>query len=302
MTIYGYARDSADGPALDAQRAALKAAGAEQVFHETASGAKGDRKVLAQALSGLKAGDSFVVTRLDRVARSTRDLLDILDTIARKGASFRPLGEPWADTATAQGRLLLTVLGGLAEFERELIVTRTGEGRVRAKERGVHMGRPPMLTTHQRKEALDALADGTATQADLSRRFNVSQSTISRLGDKLIPAKAQPPLDAGTERAARIFMGRVSERYPVDRAILFGSRARRTHTADSDADIAVVLKGQHGKRSTTAIDMAGIAFDVMLETGVLVEALPLWGDEMEYPERFSNPALIETIQREGVAL
>lgn len=132
--------------------------------------------------------------------------------------------------------------------------------------------------------------------------LDVSPSTISRLGNQLIPAKAHPPLDADTERAVRVFMGRVSECYPVDRAILFGSCARRTHTADSDADIAVVLKGQHGKRSTAAIDMAGIAFDVMLETGILVEALPLWRDEMEQPERFNNPALIKTIQREGVAL
>ena len=81
----------------------------------------------------------------------------------------------------AHGRLMLTVLGGLAEFERELIRTRTGEGRARAETRGVHMGRPPKLTAHQKREALNALADGTASQADLARRFNVSQATISRL-------------------------------------------------------------------------------------------------------------------------
>src|SRR3546814_17919463 len=91
-------------------------------------------------------------------------------------------------------------------------------------------------------------------------------------------------------------MSRISGRYAVDRAILFGSRARRTHNATSDADIAVVLKGEHGKRSTKAIDLAGIAFDVMLETGNLVEDLPLWGDEMENPEQISHPALIRTIQ------
>jgi hypothetical protein len=94
-------------------------------------------------------------------------------------------------------------------------------------------------------------------------------------------------------------MGRISGRYSVDRAILFGSRARRTHTADSDSDIAVVLKGEHGKRSTTAIDMAGIAFDVMLETGILVEALSLSGGEMEHPEQLSNPALIRTTASKG---
>ena len=185
MTIYGYARVSTDGQTLDAQRAALVAAGATKVFHETASGLKSDRKELAKMLKVMGAGDTLLITRLDRLARSTRDLLNILDTVPRAGALFRSLGDPWADTTTAHGRLMLTVLGGLAEFERELIVARTSEGRARAKARGQHMGRPPKLTAHQRAEALRALADGSATQADLARRFNVSQSTISRLGDKL---------------------------------------------------------------------------------------------------------------------
>jgi DNA invertase Pin-like site-specific DNA recombinase len=96
-------------------------------------------------------------------------------------AGFRSLADAWADATTPHGRLMLTVLGGLAEFERELIRARTSEGRSRAKVRGVHMGRPPALTRHQREEALQALADGTATQADLARRFNVDRSTISRL-------------------------------------------------------------------------------------------------------------------------
>jgi hypothetical protein len=121
------------------------------------------------------------LTRLDRLARSTRDLLNILDGVAKAGAGFRSLADVWADTTTPHGRLMLTVLGGLAEFERDLIRTRTGEGRARAKTRGVHMGRPPKLTTHQKREALNALADGGTSQADLARRFNVSQATISRL-------------------------------------------------------------------------------------------------------------------------
>ncbi len=181
MTILGYARVSTDGQTLDAQIAALKAAGAERVFRETASGAKSDRRVLARLLNSIGQGDTLLVTRLDRLARSTRDLLNTLDTIAKAGAGFRSLHDAWADTTTPHGRLMLTVLGGLAEFERELIRARTGEGRERAKARGVHMGRPPVLTRHQREEALQALAEGTATQADLARRFNVSQSTISRL-------------------------------------------------------------------------------------------------------------------------
>lgn len=181
MTTYGYARVSTDGQSVDAQVKALRAAGAEKVFRETASGTKSDRRELARALRAVGDGDTLLVTRLDRLARSTRDLLNTLDAIAKAGAGFRSLADAWADTTTPHGRLMLTVLGGLAEFERELIRARTVEGRERAKARGVHMGRPPALTRHQREEALAALENGTATQADLARRFNVSQSTISRL-------------------------------------------------------------------------------------------------------------------------
>lgn len=179
--IYGYARVSTDGQTLDAQLAALKAGGAEKVFQETASGARTDRKELARALQALNAGDTLLVTRLDRLARSTRDLLNVLDAIGAKAAAFRSLADPWADTTTAHGRLILTVLGGLAEFERELIRARTGDGRERAKARGVKMGPRFKLTHHQQREVLQALADHSATQADLARRFNVARSTISRL-------------------------------------------------------------------------------------------------------------------------
>ncbi|PMS33436.1 nucleotidyltransferase family protein [Trinickia symbiotica] len=95
-------------------------------------------------------------------------------------------------------------------------------------------------------------------------------------------------------------MERIAGRYQVSRALLFGSRARETHSQESDADIAVILPGQHGRRTPIALEMAGIAFDVLLETGVLVEALPLWEDEMDHPELFSNPALIKNILREGI--
>jgi DNA invertase Pin-like site-specific DNA recombinase len=179
--IFGYARVSTDGQSVDAQVKALRAAGAEKIFKETASGAKTERAQLRRALTQIDADDVLMVTRLDRLARSTRDFLNILAQIADKGAAFRSLGDAWADTTTAHGRLMLTVLGGLAEFERDLIRARTGEGRERAKARGVHMGRPPALTRHQREEALRDLTKGKATQADLARRFNVSCSTISRL-------------------------------------------------------------------------------------------------------------------------
>jgi DNA invertase Pin-like site-specific DNA recombinase len=181
MAVVGYARVSTDGQTLDSQVAALKAAGAVRIYRETASGVKSERKELERALKSIMHGDTLLVTRLDRLARSTRDLLNMIDTIAKAGAGFRSLADAWANTTTPHGRLMLTVLGGLAEFERELIRARTGEGRKRARARGVHMGRPPKLTKHQRREALDALANGAATQADLARRFNVSQATISRM-------------------------------------------------------------------------------------------------------------------------
>lgn len=109
-------------------------------------------------------------------------------------------------------------------------------------------------------------------------------------------------LDEDTARAARTFIERIGSRYAIGQAILFGSRARHTHRRDSDADIAVVIRGEHGKRSAVAMDMAGIAFEVLLDTGVLVEALPLWEGELEHPEQFSNPGLIHNIRREGVRL
>jgi DNA invertase Pin-like site-specific DNA recombinase len=179
--IFGYARVSTDGQSVDAQVKALRAAGAEKIFRETASGAQTDRAQLRRAIAALGEGDTLLVTRLDRLARSTRDLLNTLAQIAHKGAGFRSLADAWADTTTAHGRLMLTVLGGLAEFERDLMRARTGDGRERAKARGVHMGRPPALTRHQREEDLRDLATGKVTQADIARRFNVSRSTISRL-------------------------------------------------------------------------------------------------------------------------
>ena len=171
--IYGYARVSTDGQSVDAQVRQLRAAGARQVFREVASGAKTDRSQLRRALDQLDADDVLMVTRLDRLARSTRDLLNTLASIAAKGAGFRSLGDTWADTTTAHGRLMLTVLGGLAEFERELIRARTGEGRKRAIAKGVKMGRPPKMTPHQIKEALRR-RDAGEPMREIARSYNVS--------------------------------------------------------------------------------------------------------------------------------
>jgi DNA invertase Pin-like site-specific DNA recombinase len=180
MTAYGYARVSTNGQDLSSQEAELSAAGCAKVFKEKVSGAKTDRTELAKVIRRLEAGDVLIVTRLDRLARSTRDLLNVLATLGERQAGFRSLKDSWADTTTPHGRLMLTVLGGLAEFERELIRARTGEGRKRAKDRGVKFGRPSVLTAHQCQEALQRLANGEA-QADVARTFNVSQATISRL-------------------------------------------------------------------------------------------------------------------------
>jgi DNA invertase Pin-like site-specific DNA recombinase len=179
--IYGYARVSTDGQSVAAQAAGLRAAGAGKVFREVASGAKTDRAQLRKAIAALHAGDVLMVTRLDRLARSTRDLLNTLAAVTGSKAGFRSLGDAWADTTTAHGRLMLTVLGGLAEFERDLIRTRTGEGRARAVARGQRMGRPPKLTPHQRREAINRRDRGGESLADIGRSYNVSGATISRL-------------------------------------------------------------------------------------------------------------------------
>lgn len=178
--IYGYARVSTDGQSVEAQVRQLRAAGAKKIYRETASGAKTDRAQLRQVLAQLVAGDVLMVTRLDRLARSTRDLLNTVAAIGDKKAGFRSLSDTWADTTTAHGRLMLTVLGGLAEFERELIRARTSDGRERAKARGVKLGRKPKLTAHQRREAIRRKQRGEPVR-EIARSYNVSHSTISRL-------------------------------------------------------------------------------------------------------------------------
>jgi DNA invertase Pin-like site-specific DNA recombinase len=180
MTTIGYARVSTDGQTLDAQNAALADAGCAKVFAEKQSGAKTDRAKLAKALTALSEGDTLIVCKLDRLARSTRDLLNTLAEIAQRGAAFKSLGDPWCDTTTPHGRLMLTVLGGLAEFERHLILARTTEGRKRAQARGVRFGRKLKLTFHQQQEAIARRAAGEAL-VEIARSYNVSHSTISRL-------------------------------------------------------------------------------------------------------------------------
>lgn len=178
--IYGYARVSTGSQSAAAQVAALEAAGAEKVFQESRSGENRDRRELARVLKALGDGDLLLVTRLDRLARSSRDLLNILHELGQRGAAFRSLADAWADTTTPHGRLMVTVLGGLAEFERELIMARTREGRERAKARGVKMGRPSRLSAHQRGEILARKEAGEPLR-DIALTYGVHFTTIGKV-------------------------------------------------------------------------------------------------------------------------
>jgi len=180
--IYGYARVSGDGQSLEAQLSALKDQGCNRIWSEKESGAAtANRKALAAVMRQLGQGDVLIVTRLDRLARSTRDLLNTLASISEAGAGFKSLAEPMIDTTSAHGALVVTILGAIAEFERKLIKARCDEGRKRALANGIKFGRKPKLTRQQIAEAL-ARREAGETLADIGRSYNVSHSTISRLG------------------------------------------------------------------------------------------------------------------------
>ena len=180
--LVGYARTSTTDQkaGLAAQQRDLKAAGCFKVFHEELSSVATNRPQLDAALDYVREGDTLIVTKPDRLARSTFDLFSIVKRIADAGGQFRSLAEPWADSSTSTGRLMLAVLGGLADVERDLIRTRTAEGRSRATARGQHMGRPSALTVQQAAEARQRRQDG-ATLQELADSYNVSKATISRL-------------------------------------------------------------------------------------------------------------------------
>ena len=179
----GYARVSTYGQTLDAQLEQLRKEGCNPIYREKASGAQPSWRALLRMLKAPGSGDVVTVTRIDRLARSTFDLFAIVKQIVDAGAQFRSLAEPWADTATSTGRLMIAILGGLADVERDLIRTRTAEGRSLAKARGQHMGRPPKLTPPQQKEARRRRAEG-ATLKELAKSYNVGRATISRLASR----------------------------------------------------------------------------------------------------------------------
>src|SRR5215218_5352532 len=179
--LIGYARVSTYGQTLDTQLEQLRTAGcsSRNIYQEKASGARADRRELLRMLGGLAPGDVVTVTRIDCLARSTFDLFAIVKRIVDAGGQFRSLAEPWADTGTSTGRLMIAVLGGLADVERDLIRTRTAESRSRAKALGKHMGRPPSLTPAQQKEATRRRAQG-ATLQELADSYDRSISTMRR--------------------------------------------------------------------------------------------------------------------------
>lgn len=174
----GYARVSTVGQTLDTQIRTRKDFGCDAIFREKASGANADRVELNRLMGKLAGGDTVIVTRIDRLARSTFDLFSLVRQITQKGAQFYSLAEPWADTATSTGRLMLAVLGGLADVERDLIRIRTAEGRARAMRLGVRMGRPPRLTAGQRREIAERRAGGEQLKA-IAKAFGISESTVS---------------------------------------------------------------------------------------------------------------------------
>jgi DNA invertase Pin-like site-specific DNA recombinase len=176
----GYARVSAADQDFDGQIERLKASGCEKIFAEKASGkSTNGRHELDRAIKALKASDTLVVVRLDRLARSVRDLLRLLDDIKAAGASFRALDDPWCDTTTPQGELILTVMGGLAEFERKLIRQRCEEGIQLAKAKGKQFGRPRVLDIGQRRRIAERYAAGE-TMAALASDYGCGEATIWR--------------------------------------------------------------------------------------------------------------------------
>jgi len=180
--MIGYARVSTGAQSLDTQLTALKAVGCEKIYREKISGVA-HRRELERLLGRLQAGDVVVVTKLDRLARSTLDLLRVIDKIGKAGAGFKSLGDQWADTTSPHGRLLLTMLAGIAAFERDLILERTSAGRARAKAEGKHLGRFPKLTGLQQREVLTRLDNGEPMRA-VARSLAVHHSTISRIAGR----------------------------------------------------------------------------------------------------------------------
>lgn len=179
--ILGYARVSTLDQDLAAQIESLTKAGAERIYQEKISGKNAERPELQRMLCDIRERDVIVVTRLDRLARSTIDLLTILETVHARGATFKAITDAWADFTTPHGKLILTVMGAFAQWERELIKARTDEGRRRAKAEGRSIGGPkPKLNAFQRVQGLERLNAGERPEA-IAQDYGVSSGTIRKL-------------------------------------------------------------------------------------------------------------------------
>jgi DNA invertase Pin-like site-specific DNA recombinase len=212
MTMYGYARASTAGQTLEQQREQLQAAGCNVICAETISGAITDRPELNRAVMMLRTGDIFMVTRLDRVARSTRDLLNILAAISHEGAHFKSLAETWVDTTTPHGRLTITILGGLVEFERSLIAFHCNAGIVKARNAGVKFGPKPTITPAMIDDMIHRAARPERL-VDIAKIHGIHPGTVSR-----IIAKNQDRVDE-----ARAWMPSRNRRWVAAHAALLAS-------------------------------------------------------------------------------
>ncbi|HBB7710861.1 TPA: recombinase family protein [Escherichia coli] len=177
--LIGYARVSTGEQDLQQQRDELQSAGCTRIFAEKVTGTHAKRPELTRMLDHLRTGDVVTVTRLDRLARSTRDLLDIAEQLQAKDAGLRSLAEPWADTTSPAGRMVLTIFGGIAEFERSLIVERTRNGRAAARARGVYFGPPRVLTPERLAHARRLLDEGHGMD-EAASLIGVHRSTLWR--------------------------------------------------------------------------------------------------------------------------
>ena len=204
----GYARVSTEDQNLDGQRQRLSAAGCEKLFEEKLSGAKRNRPKLEKLIEHLRKGDVLVVTRLDRLARSTSELLRIAERLTEKSAGLQSLDEPWADTTSPSGRMVMTIFAGIAEFERTLIISRTNDGRVAAKARGVTFGRPKKMRLDQQELARELVRDGKSISAlpgpstSIRRRSTASSRDRGSYATFLFRSTAQAKTTAGPASGA----------------------------------------------------------------------------------------------------
>jgi DNA invertase Pin-like site-specific DNA recombinase len=175
----GYARVSTDEQDLASQMTRLREVGCKKIFSEKITGTLRARPELDKLLEQIRKDDVLVVTRLDRLARNTRDLLEIAEHLRAHGSGLRSLSEPWADTTTPAGRMVLTVFAGIAEFERNLIVERTQAGREQAKAKGVKFGAKPILTPEKVKVARKLIEEGK-TVKEIATLFGVHRASIYR--------------------------------------------------------------------------------------------------------------------------